>query len=141
MREVLADLRRNTSDVARLQELFGRDAVEDLPPPLVPGAGRLQHVLSPLRVELEGDVLDLRDVGVRDGLERRYSALLAAHDLEHLDLHELTAPTREVTRTIAGDAWDDGVAASGFPPHATQERALPCSSATHPSTPPGIPSS
>ena len=37
--------------------------------------------------------------------------------MQHLDLHEITTRRRVVTQTIAGDLYDEGVAAIRFPSH------------------------
>lgn len=37
--------------------------------------------------------------------------------MHHLDLHEITTSRRVVTQTIAGDLYDEGVAAIRFPSH------------------------
>jgi hypothetical protein len=60
-------------------------------------------------------VVDLADAGTRHQIELRHEALLVAHELEHLDLHEITTDRRVVTQTIAGDLFDSGAAAVRFP--------------------------
>jgi hypothetical protein len=41
--------------------------------------------------------------------------LLVAHDLLHLDLHEITTSRRVITPTIAADLFDRGAGAVRFP--------------------------
>jgi hypothetical protein len=52
-------------------------------------------------LELHGDLIDLADPGTRQAVERRHAGLLVDHNLEHLDLHEITIRRRVVTQTIA----------------------------------------
>jgi hypothetical protein len=115
LREVLADFRPNLAARRRFLERFGPDAAEDLPDVAVTAAWRRQNVLVPLTLELEGDLIDLTDIPTRQGIEERHQALLLAHDLQHLDLHEITTSRRAVTQTIAGDLYDRGAAAVRFP--------------------------
>lgn len=114
LREVLADLRRNTAAVTRLQQAFGRAAANDLPPPLVPAAWRHANVLSQAHLTAHGDIVDLTDARTRTRIEHQHAPVLAQHGLEQLDLHELTTRTRAVTRAIAGHAYDAGAALIRF---------------------------
>ena len=93
LREVLADLRPKAVVIAHFLETFGPDAAEELESEQVSAAWRRENVLTPARVT-NAAVLDLADAAVRHDLELRHAALLAAHDMNHLDLHELTTRRR-----------------------------------------------
>jgi RES domain len=71
---------------------------------------RHKHVLASAVIDAQCLVLDLRDPKQLNDLERIHAMLLAEQDLSHLDLHEITTRLRDVTRTIAAAAYDDGVA-------------------------------
>ncbi|MGH2885594.1 MAG: RES domain-containing protein, partial [Solirubrobacteraceae bacterium] len=73
------------------------------------------HVLAPVTLQLDGRLVDLTDVPTRQEIEDRHRALLVAHGLRHLDLHEITTSRRAVTQTIAADLFDRRVAAVRFP--------------------------
>lgn len=115
LREVLADFRPNLAARQRHLERFGPDAAADFAPESVTAAWRRQHVLIAGDLELDGPLVDLMDVTVRQEIERRHVSLLVAHGLEHLDLHEVTTKRRAVTQTIAADLYDGGAAAVRFP--------------------------
>jgi hypothetical protein len=124
LREVLADLRPNTAAIARYLGRFGQEAAADLPSAAVTAVWRRRHVLAPARLKLDGSVLDLTDLEERREIELRQADLLAAHDMSHLDLHEVTTRRRVVTQTIAADASDElGSAAIRF---ASRLDGLPC---------------
>ncbi len=106
LREVLADVRPNASEVAEFLRVMGPEARDDLPSRSVTAAWRRQHELAPARMRWHGDIIDLTDHDVRHELEQRHAALLAKHGLVHLDLHEVTTRRRVVTQTIASDAYD-----------------------------------
>lgn len=115
LREVLADFRLNLAARHRHVERYGPDAVADFVDEPVTATWRAQHVLAPVRLELHGDLVNLADPGTRQAVEQHYAGLLADHDLEHLDLHEITIGRRIITQTIAGDLYDQGFAAVRFP--------------------------
>lgn len=124
LRELLADLRPNAAAISRYVERFGRDAAADIPSATVTAEWRRRHVLAPARMKLGGSILDLTDVDQRHEIERRHADLLAAHDMPHLDLHEVTTGRRPVTQAIAADAFDAlGSAAIRF---ASRLDGLPC---------------
>lgn len=106
LREVLADFRPKLSAIRAFTEVFGEDALDDLPPHPVTASWRGQHVLAPARAQLYGPIIDLNEPQTRDELEKRHAALLAEHGLEHLDLHDITSRRRIVTQTIAADLFD-----------------------------------
>lgn len=81
----------------------------------VTASWRRQHLIVPLTLQLDGLPVDLTDVPTRQELEERHQALLLEHDLQHLDLHEITTRRRVITQTIAGDLYDRGAAAVRFP--------------------------
>lgn len=115
LREVLADFRPKVSALQAFAEKFGDDALDDVPAGLVTMVWREQHLLTPTRMDLDGDLVDMTDAAVRAELESRHAAMLIEHGLEHLDFHELTTRHRLVTQTIAGDLYDRGAAALRFP--------------------------
>lgn len=115
LREVLADLRPNLAARQAFADVFGADALEDLPAAPVTARWREEHLLVPARMELDGELADLTKPEVRAELEDRHAALLLDHGLEHLDLHEITARRRVVTQSIAADLFARGAAAVRFP--------------------------
>ena len=116
MREVLADFRPNlAARRAFVEACWGRRRLSDLPAEPVTARWREEHVLAPAAIDLDGELIDLTDTSVRADLERRHAELLLEHDLQHLDLHEITGRRRAVTQAIAADLFDRGVAALHFP--------------------------
>lgn len=115
IREVLADFRPNLAARRAFAEAFGEEALEDLPAAVVTARWREEHVLAPAEMVLDGELIDLTDMSVRADLERRYAELLLEHDLQHLDLHEITGRRRAVTQAIAADLFDRNTAALRFP--------------------------
>ncbi|BBY63490.1 RES family NAD+ phosphorylase [Mycolicibacterium helvum] len=114
LREVLADFRPNHAARLRHIERFGPEAAEDFVSETVTASWRRQNVLVPALLRPNGPVIDLTDTAVRQEIENRHAALLVDNDMEHLDLHEITTGRRIVTQTIAGDLYDQGVAAVRF---------------------------
>jgi hypothetical protein len=115
--ETLADFRPKLSTIQRFQREMGAAAATDLPAWPITAAWRREHVLAPLRLKLDGRICDLTDIAQRRSIEERHAQLLLEHGMQHLDLHEITTRRRVVTQTIAGDLYDDGVAAIRFPSH------------------------
>ena len=116
-RETLADFRPKLSAIHRFQREMGDDAARELAAQSITAAWRREHVLAPLRLKLDGPICDLTDIAQRRNIEEKHSSLLLEHDMQHLDLHEITTSRRVVTQTIAGDLYDEGVAAIRFPSH------------------------
>jgi RES domain len=116
-RETLADFRPKLSAIQRFQREMGDDAAQELAAQSITAAWRREHVLAPLRLKLDGPIYDLTDIAQRRSIEDRHSGLLLEHGMQHLDLHEITTGRRVVTQTIAGDLYDEGVAAIRFPSH------------------------
>lgn len=114
LREVLADFRINRAALRRHVEKYGPEAAGDIESQPVTAAWRAQHVLAPLTLELDGPMIDLTDQATRHALEERHHVLLLEHDMDHLDLHEITTSRRIITQTIAADLYDTGVAAVRF---------------------------
>jgi len=54
-------------------------------------------------------------VPTRQEIEDRHLELLLEHDMQHLDLHEITTSRRAITQTIAADLFDRGAGAVRFP--------------------------
>ncbi len=117
LRETLADFRPKLSTIRFFQREMGAAAATDLPAWPITAAWRREHVLAPLRLKLDGPIYDLTDIARRRSIEERHAELLLEHDMQHLDLHEITTIRRVVTQTIAGDLHDDGIAAIRFPSH------------------------
>jgi hypothetical protein len=115
LREVLADFRPNLAAMRRHVERYGPQAATDFPGEPITASWRSQHVLAPVHLDLDGPLVDLTDVPTRQDIEDRHLDLLVAHDLRHLDLHEITTRRRVVTQTIAGELFDRGAAAVRFP--------------------------
>lgn len=115
LREVLADFRPNLAALQRHVERYGPQATADFVAEPVTAQWRTQHVLAPVRLELDGPLVDLTDVPVRQEIEDRHRGLLLKHGLQHLDLHEITTSRRTITQTIAADLFDQGDAAIRFP--------------------------
>jgi len=115
LREVLADFRPNLAAMRRHVQRYGPEAAADVPVEPITARWRSQHVLAPVRLALDGPLVDLTDVPTRQEIEDRHLDLIVAHDLAHLDLHEITTRRRVVTQTIAGELFDRGAAAIRFP--------------------------
>jgi hypothetical protein len=124
LREVLADFRPNPAARKDLADAFGPQALKDLPDASVTASWREEHRLAPAQMSLDGDLVDLTDPQVRADLENRHTALLVEYNLEHLDLHEITARRRVLTQTIARDLFDRGAAALRFPSRLDGQPAL-----------------
>jgi len=105
LREVLADFRPNLEEIQAFLSTFDEDERGDLPDAPVTAAWRIGHVLAPTTAHLEGPVIDLLNPEVRRDLEKRHAAHLTAHDLKHLDLHEITTRRRAITQAIAADVY------------------------------------
>jgi hypothetical protein len=115
LREVLADFRPNLGALRRHVERYGPDAAQDFVDKPVTAQWRRQHVLVPTVLQLCGPLIDLTDVSTRQEIEDRHVELLLEHDLQHLDLHEITTSRRAITQTIAADLFDRGAGAVRFP--------------------------
>lgn len=108
LREVLTDFRPNLAARQRHIERYGPEAADDIPTESVTAKWRRENVLASAILELHGELVDLFDPATRQTLEDRHQSLLVAHEMEHLDLHEITAKRRIVTQTIAGDLFERG---------------------------------
>jgi hypothetical protein len=117
LRETLADFRPKLSAIRNFQREMGDEAVQELAAQSITTAWRREHVLAPLRLKLDGPIYDLTDIAQRRSIEEKHSPLLLEHDMQHLDLHEITTGRRVVTQTIAGGLYEEGVAAVRFPSH------------------------
>lgn len=96
-------------------ERYGPEAAQDFTPAPVTAQWRRQHILVAVELELDGPLIDLSDVPTRQQLEDRHLDLLLEHDLQHLDLHEITTSRRPIMQTIAADLFDRGASAVRFP--------------------------
>jgi hypothetical protein len=112
---VLADFRPNLGALRRHVERYGPEAAQDFTEKPVTAQLRIQHVLVPTVLKLDGPLIDLTDVPTRQEIEHRHVELLLEHDLQHLDLHEITTSRRAITQTIAADLFDRGAGAVRFP--------------------------
>ncbi len=117
LRETLADFRPKLSAIHHFQQEMGTEAAQELAAQPITAAWRREHVLAPVGLKLHGPIYDLTDIPQRQAIEQRHAELLLKHDMQHLDLHEITTNRRIITQTIAGDLYDDGVAAIRFPSH------------------------
>ena len=124
---MLADFRPNLGALRRHVERYGPEAAEDFIDTPVTAQWRIQHVLVPTVLQLDGPLVDLTDVPTRQEIEDRHVELLLEHDLQHLDLHEITTSRRAITQTIAADLFDRGAGAVRFPLAWTAARASHCS--------------
>lgn len=115
LREVLADLRPSTSQIADFQRVFGPEARTELSGSAVTASWRQENVLAQATLDVAGQVLDLTDQWIRHQIELQHAALLHEHGMSHLDLSEITNSRRPVTQTIAAEAYDSGCAAVRFP--------------------------
>ncbi len=115
LREVLADFRPNVAALRRHVERYGPEAARDFTEKPVTAQWRMQHVLIRAVLRLDGPLIDLSDVPTRQEIERRHLELLLEHNLQHLDLHEITTGRRAITQTIAADLFDRGAGAVRFP--------------------------
>ncbi|WP_343602226.1 RES domain-containing protein [Mycobacterium sp.] len=111
LREVLADVRPNLGALRRHVERYGPEAAQDFAEKPVTAQWRIQHVLVPTVLKLDGPLIDLTDVSTRQEIEDRHVELLLEYGLQHLDLHEITTSRRAVTQTIAADLFDRGAGA------------------------------
>ena len=115
LREVVADFRPNHAAIKRHVEQYGPEAIEDIPEHQLTAEWRMQHVLIPLTLELDGDLIDLTDTATRQEIEDEHIELLMKYELPHLDLHEITTQRRPVTQTIATSVFDRGASGIRFP--------------------------
>ena len=113
--EVLADFRPNLEARRRHIKRYGPEAANDFASEPASAKWRQENVLVSATLELGGPVVDLIDTQTRQEIEHRHEGLLVDHQLEHLDLHEITTDRRVGTQTIAGDLFDRGAAAVRFP--------------------------
>jgi len=124
LREVLADLRRNTNELARYLKTFGEEARADLPAEGISADWRGQNVLAPCRIDSDGEILDLTDLAVRHQTEQRHAALLAASGMVHLDIAQVTVRRRAVTPCARRRRLRRSSAALGSLPLPTRRPAL-----------------
>jgi hypothetical protein len=114
LREVLADLRPDTTMLAELDDLFGPDAALTAAAGTVPAEFRRTRVLAPAGLVLDGELVDVDDPATRAGLEREHAAMLAEHGMAHLDVAEVRSRTRCVTQHIGRTLYERGAAAIRF---------------------------
>jgi hypothetical protein len=100
--------------LAELEELFGPDAALRAAAGAVTAEWRDQRVLAPATMILDGDLVDVDDPKVRRRLERSHAALLAEHDMAHLDIAEVRSRTRVVTQAIGRSLYEHGAAGVRF---------------------------
>jgi RES domain len=105
----------NLGALRRHVERYGPEGARDFTPEPITAQWRAQHVLVAVALRFDGPLIDLTDVPTRQEFEDRHLDLLLEHGLQHLDLHEITTSRRPITRTIAGDLFDQGAGAVRFP--------------------------
>lgn len=76
LREVLADFRPNLGALHRHVERYGPEAAQDFAEKPVTAQWRIQHVLVPTVLKLDGPLIDLTDVPTRQAIEHRHVELL-----------------------------------------------------------------
>jgi hypothetical protein len=115
LREVLADLRPDTTMLAEFRELFGRDAGLEAAAGTVPAEYRRRRVLAAAYVVVDdGHLVDVDAARTRAALEREHAPLLAEHGMAHLDVAEIRSRTRVVTQHIGRVLYEGGAAAIRF---------------------------
>lgn len=112
--EVLADLRPNTRMLVDLADVMGETAELLQAAGVVEPSWRAVHALQSARPLLGGELADVEGLVLRRELERRHAALLAAHDMDHLNISEIRSQTRTVTQTIGRHLYEDGYAGVAF---------------------------
>jgi hypothetical protein len=115
LREVLADLRPDTTMLTEFRELFGRDAGLEAAAGTVGAEFRRERVLAAADLVLDdGELVDVDAPGTRATLEREHAPLLAEHGMRHLDVAEVRSRTRVVTQRIGRALYESGAAAIRF---------------------------
>jgi hypothetical protein len=115
LREVLADLRPDTTMLTEFRELFGRDAGLEAAAGMVGAELRRERVLAAADLVLDdGELVDVDVPGTRAALEREHAPLLAEHGMRHLDVAEVRSRTRVVTQRIGRALYESGAAAIRF---------------------------
>jgi RES domain len=115
LREVLADLRPDTTMLTEFRELFGRDAGLEAAAGSVPAEFRRERVLAAAGLVLDdGELVDVDAPATRAALEREHAPLLAEHGMRHLDVSEVRSRTRVVTQRIGRALYEAGAAAIRF---------------------------
>jgi hypothetical protein len=132
LREVLADFRPNLGALRRHVERYGPEAAQDFTEKPVTAQWRIQHVLVPTVLKLDGPLIDLTDVPTRQEIEHRHVDLLLEHDLQHLDLHEITTSRRAISRRSPLTSLTEAPAPSGSRPAWTATLASHSSRAAAP---------
>jgi hypothetical protein len=97
---VLADFRPNLGALHRHVKRYGPEAAQDFTEEPVTAQWRIQHMLVPTVLKLDGHLIDLTDVLTRQEIEDRHVELLLEHDLQHLDLHAITTCRRAITQRL-----------------------------------------
>jgi hypothetical protein len=122
---VLADLRPDAKAIAELRELFG-DATPAVRDAGVVGRELLEaHLLCPARAVGDGDLCDIdADVELRRELEREHAALLAGHEMDHLDISQVRSKDRIVTQTVGRSLFTRGYAGVAFGSNLDDERCV-----------------
>jgi RES domain-containing protein len=107
LREVLADFRPNAKAIAEIKALFGEAT------PALAGVGEVAaewrgaHELWPaLAVSDEAFCDPDGEVELRTELEHEHAALLALHDMDHLDIAQVRSRDRIVTQTVGRELYE-----------------------------------
>jgi hypothetical protein len=114
LREVLADLRPNLKARAEFAQ-FQRDLnvkPEEIRHPArdVSAGWRARHALAPALVGRVAPLADLRQRRLLEQLADAHADLLVQHQMEQLDLSQITSKNRIVTQTVGRDLHDQGAA-------------------------------
>ncbi len=100
--------------LADMEATGGRDAAVRTLAGTVTSELRRKRVLIFAALELDGELIDVDEPGVRHALEQRHAALLVTHGMEHLDIAAIRSRARIVTQTIGRSLHDSGAAGVAF---------------------------
>ena len=85
---MLADFRPNLGALRRHVKRYGPEAAQDFTDRPVTAQWRIQHVLVPTVLKLDGPLIDLTDVPTRQEIEDRHVELLLAHGPHKMQVSE-----------------------------------------------------
>lgn len=118
MREVLADLRRNTKALSEYQKFFGANGPELEPVGKVRMEWRRKHVLAQAEIEItEGEIVDVESPVQRRNLEKSLSTFLQSEGINHLDIQRLRGKNRHITQRVSRALFEERQAGIKFHSH------------------------